>query len=486
MSDLAFAFASALDLAAAIRARRIGSREALEMYVGRIERLDGRLNAVVVRDFDRARARADAADAALARGEDWGPLHGLPMTVKESFDVAGLPTHWGFPALRDSIAASDALAVQRLRGAGAIIFGKTNVPVALADWQSYNAVHGTTNNPWDLARAPGGSSGGAAAALAAGLTSLELGSDIGASIRNPAHYCGVFGHKPTWGICPSLGHALGGNVTEVDIAVIGPLARSAADLATVLGIIAGPDPIEAAGWHLMLPPPRHTALRDYRIAVMLDDPNSAVDRGVQDAIAALADWLGQQGATVSLTARPAIDTAEAMRVYVHLLRSATSGGIADAAFAEEQRLAAALPPEDDSYRARMLRANTGPHRAWLAANEARHRMRRAWAAFFQDWDLLLCPAAATAAVPHDQQGERWQRSIPVNGRPVPVTDQLFWAGFSGMALLPASVAPVALSAEGLPIGVQIIGPAYGDLGCIDVARLLEKEYRAFVPPPGWA
>lgn len=479
------AFRSALDLAAAIRGRRLSSREALEMYVARIERLDPKLNAVVVRDFDRARARADAADAALARGEDWGPLHGLPMTVKESFDIAGLPTHWGFPELRDSIAQKDALAVQRLKGAGAVIFGKTNVPRALADWQSYNAVHGTTNNPWDLARSPGGSSGGAAAALAAGLTGLELGSDIGASIRNPAHYCGVFGHKPSWAICPSLGHALGGNVTEVDIAVIGPLARSAADLATVLGLIAGPDPIEAAGWHLMLPPPRHATLQGYRVGVMLDDRNAEVDRGVQDAIAALADWLGRQGATVSLTARPAIDTDEAMRTYVHLLRSATSGGIPDAVFAEEQRLVQALRPEEDSYRARMLRANTGTHRDWLAANEVRHRMRHAWADFFRDWDLLLCPAAASPAIPHDQQGERWERVLTVNGRQVPVTDQLFWAGFSGMALLPSTVAPIAQSAEGLPIGVQIVGPQYGDLGCIDFARLIEQGYRGFVAPPGW-
>ncbi len=479
-------FRSALDLAGMIRRREIGSRELLDLLIARIERHDPAINAVVVRDFDRARARADAADAALARGEDWGPLHGLPMTVKESFDIAGLPTHWGHPELAGSIAQADALAVARLKAAGAVIFGKTNVPRALADWQSYNAIHGTTNNPWDLARTPGGSSGGSAAALAAGLTPLELGSDIGASIRNPAHYCGVFGHKPSWAICPSIGQALHGNVAEVDIAVIGPLARTAADLEAALRLIAGPDAIDAAGWRLELPPPRRTALADWRVAVMLDDRNAEVDRSVQDAIRALADWLAAQGATVSDTARPAIDTDEAMRTYVHLLRSATAAGVPPAVFEEERRLAAALPPGDDSYRARMLRANTGLHRDWLPANERRHRMRHAWAAFFRDWDLLLCPAASSAAFPHDQEGERWQRMVTVNGKRVPTTDQLFWAGFSGMALLPSTVAPAGLSPEGLPIGVQIIGPQYGDLSCIAFAAALERGWRGFVAPPGYA
>lgn len=483
MTDLPFR--SALDLAAAIRARQIGSRELLDLYLARIERHDPRLNAVVVQDVARAKVRAEAADAALARGEDWGPLHGLPMTVKESFDVAGLPTHWGIPELRDSIALMDALAVKRLLSAGVVIFGKTNVPLGLADWQSFNVIHGTTNNPWDLTRSPGGSSGGAAAALAAGLTGLEIGSDIGASIRNPAHYCGVFGHKPTWGICPSLGHALGGNVAETDIAVIGPLARSAGDLALALEIIAGPDSIDAMGRHLSLPRPRYSTLAGYRVAVMLDDRNAEVDCSVQNAIQVLVDWLSTRGAVVSMTARPAIDTDMAMRVYTHLLRSATSAGIPPTLFAAEQQLARCLTPEDDSYRARMLRANTGLHRDWLAAHEQRERMRHAWATFFHDWDVLLCPAASSAAVPHDQQGNRWERTITVNGRQVPATDQLFWAGFSGVALLPSTVAPIGLSPDGLPIGVQIIGPQYGDLGCIDFARLLEQDYRNFVPPPGW-
>jgi hypothetical protein len=266
-------FRSALDLAAAIRARQVGARELLDLYVDRIGRLDPRINAVVVRDEEAARAQADAADAALAKGTLRGPLHGVPMTVKESFDLAGHPTTWGLPDYREHRAAEDALAVQRLKAAGAVVFGKTNVPVLLADWQSYNPIYGCTNNPWDVTRSPGGSSGGSAAALAAGLTALEMGSDIGASIRNPAHYCGVYGHKPTWGICPPRGHGLDGALTVADIAVIGPLSRSAGDLRVALEAMAGPDEIEAGAWTLTLSAARRQRLKDWRVAVMLDDRN---------------------------------------------------------------------------------------------------------------------------------------------------------------------------------------------------------------------
>jgi amidase len=479
-------FRSALELAAEIRARRIGCRELLELYLKRLEQHNPSLNAVVVLDIPRARERADAADAALARGEIWGPLHGVPITVKEAFDVAGLPTTWGILELEGQVARGNALAVDRLLAAGAVLFGKTNVAFLLADWQSSNPVYGTTNNPWDLSRTPGGSSGGAAAALAAGLSALELGSDIAASIRNPAHYCGVYGHKPTWGICPPRGHALGGNVAVDDIGVIGPLARSAEDLTAALRIIAKPDEIDGAGWRLELPLPIRARLADYRVAVLLDSPNAEVDQPVQDAIQRLADFLALRGARVSDHARPELDTREIAGLFVHLLRAATSPGLPPTAFVREVELARSLPEGDDSHRARMARGSTLLHRDWLALNERRHRMRLAWSAFFRDWDVLLCPAAASAAFPHDHEGERWQRMISINGRRVPVTDQLFWAGYSGVSYLPSTVAPIDLSPEGLPIGVQIVGPQYGDLTCIDFARHLEFSYRAFVPPSAYA
>ena len=476
-------FRSAKQLAAAIKTKKIGCLELLDLYLTRVEKYDGALNAIVVLDFDRARTRAKALDR--ARGAK-GPLHGVPMTIKESYDVAGLPTTWGVPAYKDRIATKNALVVDRLLDAGAVLFGKTNVPLYLADWQSFNAIYGTTNNPWDVTRAPGGSSGGSAAALAAGLTGLEAGSDIGSSIRNPAHFCGVYGHKPTWGVVPRDGQALPWQQAPVDIDVVGPLARSSDDLALALSVMAGPDAIDAAGWQLKLTPPRKKRLRDYKVALMLDAPEIAVDRGVQDRLQALGDFLGRQKAKVDDRARPAIDTADAFRIYTKLLRAATSDRQTDADFEKNVALARELAPDDERYYARATRAAVLSHRDWLAANEARHRMRRAWAEFFTTYDLLLCPVAGTAAFPHDQQGERYDRTLVVNGQRVPVTDHLFWAGYTGVSYLPSTAAPCGFTSGGLPVGVQIVGPQYGDLTCLAFAKHLEQEFQGFVPPPGFA
>ncbi len=373
--------------------------------------------------------------------------------------------------------------MDRLLAAGVVLFGKTNVPAWLADYQSYNDIYGTTSNPWDLSRSPGGSSGGSAAALAAGLTGLEAGSDIGSSIRNPAHYCGVFGHKPTFGIVPPRGQALPGRVAQGDISVIGPMARSAEDLAIGLSVMAGADEIDGTGWRLALPAPRRKTLREFKVAVMLDDPAAEVDREVQARLQALADFLGTRKAKVSLTARPAIDTAEAHRTYIFLLRAATAGRQTPEEFARNAEIARGLAPDDQRYYAWMMRASTASHRDWLAANETRHKMRWRWAEFFREWDLLLCPVASSAAFPHDHAGERHERMITVNGKRVPCVDQLFWAGYGGMAYLPATVAPIGFTSGGLPVGVQIIGPQYGDRTCIELARLLEREFQPFVPPP---
>jgi amidase len=478
-------FRSAKQLASDIRRRKIGALEALDLFLARVDRFNPQLNAIVASDVEAARRRARQADAALRKKKVWGPLHGVPMTIKESYDVVGMPTTWGLSELKDNLPPRNALAVDRLLGAGVVLFGKTNVPAWLADYQSYNRVYGTTNNPWDLTRSPGGSSGGSAAALAAGLTGFEAGSDIGSSIRNPAHYCGVYGHKPTFGIVPPRGQALPGRVGQGDISVIGPMGRSADDLAIGLAVMAGADEIDGEGWRLELPAPRRKALREFRVAVMRTDPVSEVDDEVQARVQAVADFLAKKKARVSDTARPAIDTAEIHRVYVLLLRAATSGRQSPEEFARNAEIARGLRPDDGSYYAQMTRANVAPHRDWLAANEARHKMRWRWAEFFRDYDVLLCPAAASVAFPHDHEGERHERTIPVNGRRVPTTDQLFWAGYSGVAFLPSTVAPAGFSRAGLPIGVQIVGPQYGDRTCIELARLLEREFQGFVPPPGY-
>ncbi len=265
-------YKSATELVADIAAGEISSRELTEHYIDRIERYDGAVNAVVVRDFEGALAAADEADAQLARGERRGPLHGLPMTVKEAYDVTGMPTTWGIPLLANNIATSDAAYVTRLKEAGAHLLGKTNVPLNLADFQSYNEIYGQTGNPWDVGRTPGGSSGGSSAALAAGLTGLEAGSDIGGSIRNPAHFCGIYGHKPTWGVVPPQGHSLPGDRKPPDIAVIGPMARSAEDLALSMQLVAGADVDNAAGWQLNLPAPTKTRLARPPAASTKQDP----------------------------------------------------------------------------------------------------------------------------------------------------------------------------------------------------------------------
>jgi amidase len=478
-------FQSAVDLAALIRAKKISAAELLEHFLGRIARYNPKLNAIIWMDAERARARAKAADAALANGEVWGPLHGVPMTIKESYNVAGSPTTWGLEELRNNVTETSAQAVERLERAGVILFGKSNVPPLLADWQSSNPVYGTTNNPYDVTRVPGGSSGGSAAALAAGLTGCEAGSDIGASIRNPAHYCGIFGLKPTWGVVSMRGHALPGSVSYADISAIGPLSRGAADLDVMLDAMAGPDEIDADAWRLELPASKATSLKHLRVAVKLRDPNSEVDSAYAARLQALADELAKRGATVK-EVEPAIDTRRLHEIYVLLLRAATSARTPDADIArwkaEVEKRGAAAPP----YLDQMVRGNLMLHRDWLRLNNERHALRRVFAAFFKEWDILLCPAAAGAAWPHDLTGERWQRTVVVNGKPVPTTDQLFWAGYSGVVLLPSVVGPAGFVGGGLPVGYQAIAGHGRDKTAIAFARLVEREIGGFVPPQGYA
>ncbi|EDP66131.1 Amidase [alpha proteobacterium BAL199] len=483
MPDIAFL--SATQLAARIRERRIGCRELLDHMLDRVERYNPSMNAIVVLDVERARARADAADAALARGDVWGPLHGVPMTIKESYDVEGLPTTWGLPTLADNRAVRDSTVVRRMREAGVVLFGKTNVPVLLADWQSYNPVYGSTGNPWDLSRTPGGSSGGSAAALAAGLTGIDAGSDIGASIRNPAHYCGVYGHKPTYGIVSPRGHATPGVLAQADISVVGPLARSAEDLETALDVMAGADGLDGECWRLNLPTDVRTQPREFRAAVMLTDPNCAQDDDLTAKLQETVDALTRIGVTVSDTARPAVDTTESHRLYIHLLRAATSARMSDADYAEQLALSETAEPDDYGYLPMVARAVTQPHRNWLRAHERRTHLREAWARFFHEWDVLLCPTAASTAFPHQQEGQRHERTILINGRPQPTVDQLFWAGLSSVVYLPSTVAPVGLAKDGLPCGLQIIAGHGRDKTALAFAKMIERELGGFVPPPGY-
>jgi len=481
MTDLHFLSATALSQL--LRDGSLGARELLEHCLSRIDRFNPALNAVIWQDRDGARARADAADAARSRRELMGPLHGLPMTVKESYDLAGAPTHWGIPELRGNVADEDALAVQRLTAAGAVVFGKTNVPLRLADFQSYNEICGTTGNPWDSGRTPGGSSGGSAAALAAGLTSLEIGSDIGGSIRNPAHYCGVFGHKPSWNLLPMRGHALAGTLTPTDISVIGPLARSADDLELALSLMAGPDKLEAAGIGLHLPR-LEGETRSLRIAVWKTDPMCPVSAAVAARVDAVAAALAAQGATVDFEARPAFTGEHSHRIFSALLMSAMAARFGDKEFDRLVAAADALDPQDQGEAAQTLRAQTLRARDWGRVNEGRTKLRWAWQRFFEQWDFVLAPIMPTTAFAHDQRAPG-ERTIDIDGTAYPYFMQTFWAGLAGVAYLPATVIPAGPGPDGLPIGLQIIGPAYGDLRTIGLAQRLEHMGFAFRAPPGF-
>lgn len=451
---------------------------------GAWEAANGTINALVLSDWQAAMQAARESDRRRQRGEACGPLDGIPFTVKESFDVAGWPTTCGSPAHADHVAARDAAVVQRLRRAGAVLLGKTNVPLGLRDWQTYNAVYGTTRNPHDPSRTPGGSSGGSAAAVCAGMSFFDVGSDIGSSLRNPAHYCGVFSHKSSHGLVPLTGHGNGASSFGTqDINVAGPIARSARDLRMVLDAIAGPEEPQASAFQLSLPACPHERLDAFRVAVLPTHPIAEADGAVADEIVRVGRWLEQQGARVEWNVRPDFDAAQLWRVYVLLLRATTSVYMSDDAFAGALDDAARAAPGDDRYAALQHAGATLRHRDWLLLQQAREQFAQAWQQFFSRHDVLLCPAATTPAFALNERDEPWQRELLVNGRPQPMTTQLFWAGHSGLCGLPSTVAPIGVSPNGLPIGVQIVAGRYRDLTSLRIASLLEDAGFAFRPPP---
>jgi amidase len=483
--DRSRAFAPATELVAALSAWEISSRELLESYLGRIERLNPALNAIVTLDAERALADADTADRAIAHGQSGGPLHGLPITVKDCLATAGLRTTAGAAALADYVPEHDADAVARLRSAGAIVFGKSNLPAFAGDAQSYNDLFGTTNNPWDVRRTPGGSSGGSAAAIAAGLSGLELGSDLGGSLRIPAHFCGVYTLKPTYGIVPLHGHIppLPGTLADIDVSAIGPLARSADDLDLALSVIAGPDTERGVAWRLELPPPRRTSLADYRIAAWLDDPYCAVDREITAVYDHLVTALRSAGATVAEPAPP-VPLADGHDVAQRLIQGAMSGWLPDETFQTLLARAEAALADDATPPVRWARNITQRVREYRRSEEQRLRLKAVWTDFFRGHDVLLCPVMPTPAFPHDQTPDVDARTIVVNGAMRPYGDQFSWMQAIGVMHLPVVVAPVGLTSAGLPVGIQIVAPHLEDRTAIAVARHLADVVGGFQAPPG--
>ncbi|MFJ5927066.1 amidase [Kitasatospora sp. NPDC092948] len=476
---------SAEELTAALRAGEVTSAELTDEAIARIERDDKAINAICVPDFERARTAAVGADRARARGED-RPLLGVPVTVKESYDVAGLPTTWGLPQYRDFVPAEDAVQVSRLKAAGAVVLGKTNVPKGLQDIQSFNEIYGTTNNPWNHSRTSGGSSGGSAAALAAGFGALSIGSDLAGSLRTPAHFCGVYAHKPSLGLSamrgmvPPPGPAL---PAEHDLAVVGPMARTARDLTLLLDVMAGPDPLtHGVAYRLELPPARHERLSDFRVLVLDEHPFIPTGSAVRAGLDRVAGALAAGGARVDRHSALLPDLADAAALYMQFLFSGSAAHFPVEAVERLRALAADLGADDRGLDAARLRGLVLSHGDWLRIDHRREQHRHGWRQLFAEYDAVVCPITPTPAYPHDHDPDPLKRRLDIDGVERPYFDQLVWAGVATMPGLPATAVPTGPSPEGLPVGVQIIGPRFEDRTPLRLAELLEREIGGFRAP----
>ena len=481
-------YRTASELLAALRARKVTSVDLVEATIARIESLDEKLNAVVVRDFNRARKAAKAADTARARGDD-RPLLGIPLTVKEAFNIKGLTTTWGVPGTQDIPVTEDAVLVARLKAAGAVILGKTNVPVMLMDWQTSNPVYGTTNNPWDINRTPGGSSGGSAAALAAGFVPLEFGSDMAGSLRIPASFCGVFTHRPSHGLVPMRGFAPPGTPAQsvavsVNLAVVGPIARSAEDLMLALGVIAGPDDAEAVAYRLHLPPPRHRSLRKFRVLALDEDRSAPTDAQVRKAHVELYRNLEAAGCSVARQNSLLPDLRSSARNFIELLMAFSGADMPEEEYAKAVAAAKKLSPETDDIESVGKRALVMSHRNWIHADRRRFELAHRWRQVFAKWDVVLCPAAPCTAFVHDQRPMD-QRTVTVDGHPMPYNLLPMWAAGPTPTGQPVTVMPIGRDSAGLPIGMQIIGPYMEDCTSIAFAGHVEKAFGGFVAPPDY-
>jgi amidase len=448
---------SANEVAGMIGTKEVSSRELTEVLLARIDAVNPTVNAVIELRGEAALEEAAAADDANERG----PLHGVPMTVKDSFNVAGMHTSWGNPAFKDYVADRDATVVRRLRQAGAIVVGKTNVAFMLANFgQTANELYGVTNNPWDTERTPGGSTGGGAAALASGMTFLEYGSDLVGSIRIPASFCGIYGLKPSVGIVPLTGFQIPGPPAATSemtyMSAIGPLGRSARDLRTALSVTAGPEPPTSHAFSWMLAPPRHRRLEDFRVGVVLDDEQAPVSSEVAAPLSDAVDAIARAGAKVVEGWPQGVDPpqiAESFGFHVEMFF----------AFVQPEE----RPPAMSKFIEHEVR---------------RMEAREAWGRYFKDVDLFLCPTNFTPAFPHDDRPFD-ERTIASPEGERPYRDQPFWISLASLPGLPAVVAPAGLTAGRLPVGVQIIGPLHEDDTAIAFAELLAEVTGGFQPPP---
>lgn len=452
-------FSSTTQLAADIQARRVSAREVLEAHLAQIDRHNPALNAIVTMNTERAHERAREADEAVARGEVWGPLHGVPFTLKDAHATAGMRTTTGFPPL-DHVPQEDGTVAARLKAAGGILIGKTNVPAMLGDFgRTENLLFGRTNNPWDVGRTPGGSSGGAAAALASGMTPFEVGTDLSGSLRIPAHFCGLFGLKPTEhrvsvdGLIPGLPPPRSVRI----MSCIGPMARTVEDLALVYAIIAGPDGRDTDVPPVPIDEVSTLNLKDLRIAVAPTFPGFPVAAEIRDAVRELAQRLQSLGAAVEEATLPALDFSQ---------EGASAGALIG-------MMTGATQPEAEQPPTTLAQ--------YLEALHRRDQSMVAWEQFFQKWDTLLCPASMTTAFPHR---EGWS-PLPIDGQEVDYGMAAAHCVLFNYTGHPAAVLPYQRDGDGLPIGIQMVGKRWDESRLLAIANALLTVTGEFQRPPGY-
>ena len=477
-------FNSAHEILEKIKQREVSSLEVLESFLAQVEKVNPTINAIVALDIERAKEKAIEADNKINLKSKLGPLHGLPMTIKDAFEVEGIVSTGGNPAWKDNIPKRNAEAVQRLVDAGAIIFGKTNVPFLSSDLQSFNKIYGTTNNPWDLERTPGGSSGGSAAALAAGMTPLELGSDIGGSIRVPAHFCGLYGHKPSYNIISEVGHMPpppGSILTGNGLSVAGPLARSPEDLEIALDVLVSAQEQDSQAWKVKLPKARTKKIKELKIAVWPDEPYAEADNEITNLIKDTAEDLKHAGAKVETVDLP-ISFEEIDKIYSLLLNPLMLAGSPKETFETLAKLNESLDPNDISELAKVARGSVLKHADWVLVNAMRQNMRQKWREFFNKFDVILCPTCITPAFKHNHNPVH-ERKLTINGKDDEYLRATLWAGPAVSAGLPSTNVPIGMSSNNLPISMQITGPYLEDKTCLEVAKVVRNIRGGFKIPP---
>ncbi|SFM16596.1 amidase [Marinobacter zhejiangensis] len=493
MSQAPLHYRPAHQLADDLRSGKLTSVELTQSLLHRINSHNPHINAFTYVDGKSALEAAADADARLKAGVEPGPLHGLPLTVKDTWEVAGMPCTAGAPKLKRHRPKQSAAVVQRLQDAGAIILGKSNVPLYASDIQSYNRLFGVTNNPHNKNHTPGGSSGGAAAALAAGMTPLEIGSDLAGSIRTPSHFCGVFGHKPSRGLISMRGHIPGppGALSEPDLVTGGPMARTSDDLELLLDVLAGPNSQEARSWKLEMEQSSHASLSQVRVGHWFSDPACPIDKELAAGYQNLTDQIARSGVSISPARHPLLDLERILPVYFCLL-----GGLMGGSLKPAQKRQMLVASHLDPILSRVTSMTVGSghygrgvnlsYGEWLMWNEKREQMRAQVETLFNEYDVLLTPVTPTTAIPHDHSQPVFRRKIQVSGKPRPYMDQFCWIALATLLGLPATSVPIGRTANGLPYNVQVIGAPGKDLTTIGFARLLEQQGLAgFQVPAGF-